>query len=129
MAFGSNAFKGAMNKPQPGAKPGMPPPPPGDNLDMESLMGNPPGMPGENPMENAAEGGIEEEPNSVEAAFEAAGIQASPDQINQVKTMLGLGGGAVPEMGGDLGAETTGLGAPPAKPQFNSKLDKMFAGK
>ncbi len=127
MAFGSNAFKGAMNKPQPGA--GAPPPPPGDDLDMESLMGNPPGMPGENPLEDAAEGGIEEEPGSIEEAFEAAGIQATPDQINQVKTMLGLGGGALPEMGGELGAEATGLGAPPAKPQFNSKLDRMFSGK
>ncbi len=123
MAFSPSAFKGAMGGPMGGT----PPPPmggaPKPGLDMESLMGEPGGEMGE-PGDSMAEEGSE---TSLEAALETAGIQASPDQLNQIKEILGLAGGAIPSMSGDE-TEPGGLGAPEVggAPKFNSKLGKMF---
>lgn len=121
MAFGANAFKSAMGSPMGGSTPpaGAPKKP---GLDLEGLMA-PPGGPGEigEPGDSEAEEGSE---TSLEAALEQAGIQADPDQINKIKEILGIAGGAVPGMGEEEG----GLPPPPAAP--TSKLGKMFgAGK
>ena len=106
MAFGANAFKGAMGAPPP-------PPPMGDKpaggLDMEALMGAPGGENGPDDLEGPGGEGGE---TSLQQALEQAGYQVDPDKLNQIKAILGDAGGAIPEMGGDMG-EDTGLGAPP----------------
>lgn len=128
MAFSPDSFKKAIGSPMGGAPGAAPAGKPG--LDMESLMGNPPGGPGEigEPGDSAAEEGSE---TSLEAALEQAGITATPDQLDQIKGILGISGGMMPEAAGEGETEKTGLGAPvpsaPAKP--NSKIGKMFGGK
>lgn len=123
MAFGADTFKKAMGGPLGGApKPpmgGAPGAAPG-GMDLEGIMGAPKGIEDtgadiEGPAGEAGE-------TSLEQALEQAGIQADPDQINKIKGILGLGGGAIPALGGD----DMDLGAPPTPEKPISKLGRMF---
>ena len=115
-----------------GGSPGMPSKP-APGLDIEGLMSEP-GKPGEmgEPGDSMAEEGSE---TSLEAALESANIQATPEQLNKIKEILGIAGGAIPSMAGAPGEEDMDLGgesvppmggAPAGAPKFNSKLGKMF---
>lgn len=125
MAFSADSFKKAMGSP---IKPagGSMGAPAGGEMDMESLMkapgSMPPGGPGEigEPGDSAAEEGSE---SSLESALESAGIQATPEQLSEIKNILGISGGMSPMAGSE--SEDVGA-APSSKPAFSSKLDKMF---
>jgi hypothetical protein len=120
MAFGANAFKGAMGAPPPPEPMGKPA---GGGLDIEALMGAPGG---ENGPEDIEGPGGEAGETSLQQALEQAGYQVDTDKLNQIKAILGDAGAAVPEMGGDMG-EDTGLGAPPPPaPKATSKIGKLF---
>jgi hypothetical protein len=126
MAINANAFKSAMGSPMGG---GTPPPggKPAGGLDLESLMGNPPGRAGEigEMGDSEAEEGSE---SSLETALESAGFTATPEQINSIKEILGAGGGAIPGMGEDMGMGGE-VPPPPASPVAKgptSKIGKLF---
>ena len=99
---------------------------PAPGLDIEGLMGQPPGSPGEvgEPGDSMAEEGSE---TSLESALESANIQATPEQLNEIKGILGIGGAAMPAIPGSPDEEMD-LGAPPAPEKPTSKLGKMFGG-
>jgi hypothetical protein len=119
MAFSADSFKKAVGSPikpppAPGGMPGA-----GGGMDMDALM-KPPGSIEDMPEDVEGPGGEMGE-TSLEQALEGAGIVATPEQINEIKGILGLSGGMAP----DAGAEPP-MGGAPAKPAFSSKLDKML---
>lgn len=127
MAFSPDSFKKAIGKPMgappaPGGKPG------GDMMDMDSLMGAPPGGMGEDEPGDIEGAGGEAGENSLQQALESAGYQPSPDVLNQIKALLGDAGGNLPDttggedMGGNLGMPPP----PPAAKGPTSKIGKLF---
>lgn len=118
MAMNPDIFGKAMGKPIGGA---TPPPPPGGNS-MDDIFGEA-SAEGESPETESAEQMVDPE------IMSALGT-ATPEQLEEIKGVLGIGGGMRPEggMGGDAEGEA---GAPPpaAAPKPTSKLAKMFSGK
>ena len=117
MAFSPDTFKKAIGSP-------MTPPPTngaGSDMDLEALMGAPGGENG--PMDKEGPGGEGSE-TALQQALEMAGFQASPEQLNQIKGILGVAGGLGPMAGAE---EDLGLPPPPAANKPTSKLGKMFS--
>ena len=120
MAFSPEAFKKSMGPgtPPPGGPAGSPPPMGGMD-DMEGLMSAPPGISPDGDMDAKPESSE----GSLEQALEGAGFQATPEQISEIKQILGVAGGMEPA----LGAESEGgLPPPPEAPKPTNKISKLF---